>query len=65
MLAFHRGVLAALAIVADHDEETLYREIVGSVGARHLLAACECEEDREWSGLKRYRYGRRIRRGAP
>ena len=58
-LAFLRGMHAALAIVAAHDEETIYREIVRSAGARQLVAACENDEDFEWSGLKRYGYRRR------
>ncbi len=44
-LNFHRGMLAALAVVKDHDNETLFREIVDTAGAKELLAACEADED--------------------
>ena len=62
---FLRGMLAALAVVAVHDQETIFREIVDSAGATALLRACEGEEDREWSGLKRYGYRLRKPRAAP
>ncbi len=51
---FLRGTLAALAVVAVHGEETLYREIVATAGEVELAEACENMEDFEWSGLKRY-----------
>jgi len=54
-LAFHRGALCALAVVAAADEETLYRDIVNNVGAHNLIAACE-PGDREFSGLVKYGY---------
>lgn len=55
-IAFARGMLAALAVVAMFDEETIYREIVGTVGIKALNDALEGPEDHEWSGLKRYGY---------
>lgn len=65
-LAFRRGMIAALAVVAALDEETVYREIVHTQGARSLVEACEGAEDFEWSGLARYyRRHRRYLKGRP
>jgi len=52
---FYRGVLAALAIVATHDEETIFDEIVGSVGLDELKSVLE-PGDASWSGLLKYRH---------
>jgi hypothetical protein len=65
---FHKGVLAALAIVADFDSETLYREIVRTVGIENLLGALEPDaraEDAQHFGLVRYRYTDRLGRRRP
>ena len=55
---FYHGVLAALAVVADADAETLYHEIVGTVDERELVAAAVADEiaTAEWAGLMRYGY---------
>ncbi|HYE92105.1 MAG TPA: hypothetical protein VEA38_13845 [Terriglobales bacterium] len=55
-LGFHRGMLAALAVVAEFDAETIYREIVKTAGIKSLNDALESETDHELSGLKRYGY---------
>ena len=52
-VAFAHGVLAALHVVYVHGEETIYDEIVGSVGIDTLLAACE-PGDRQMVGLVKY-----------
>ena len=53
-MLFYSGVLAALAVVTAHDEETLHHEIVQSVGADRLIATCEDEQDFEWAGFAKY-----------
>jgi len=55
-VVFLRGMLAALAVVAAYDQETLFRAIVNTAGENQLIKACEGREDWEWSGLKRYGY---------
>ncbi len=60
--AFYHGILAALAVVVVHDEETIYREIVNSVDKKKLLAVAKADEGTaEWSGLIKYRYCRKPR----
>ena len=56
---FHRGMLAALAVVVVHDEETLYREIVGTTDEKQLIAVARRDGSMQWSGLSKYRYGRK------
>ncbi len=53
---FYGGMLAALAVVALHDQETLYREIVNSADADELVNVALAEELIETSGLARYGY---------
>ncbi len=59
---FYHGILAALAIVVVHDEETIYREIVNSTDRKKLIAVAKADEGAaEWSGLVKYRYCRKSR----
>ena len=54
---FYAGVLAALAVVADADQETLYRQIVNTMSEEELVAAALSDEGTaEWAGLVRYGY---------
>jgi hypothetical protein len=56
--AWYRGVLAALALVKDSDYEVLYREIVGTMDEKELIAVALDDEyaTAEWAGLVRYGY---------
>lgn len=59
--AFYGGMLAALAVVAVHDAETIYREIVGTLGrdgARELRRVARIDGCTLVSGLVRYGYAR-------
>ena len=53
---FYGGMLAALSVVAVHDQETLFREIVGTVKEEELVAAALEDESAEWAGLIQYGY---------
>ena len=54
---FYNGMLAALAVVASADQETLYREIVETADEKELVAVALSDEGTaEWSGLVRYGY---------
>ena len=55
---FYSGILAALAVVACYDEETLFREIVKTVHEDKLIKVARKDGAMRWSGLYRYRYGR-------
>lgn len=44
MVAFHRGILVALASVAEFDQGTLYDAIVTAAGPKNLVAAAQGEE---------------------
>lgn len=56
--AFIKGMLVALSIVALHDEETIYREIVDLQGEDDLIWVARKNSDMTLSGLSQYRYGR-------
>lgn len=57
---FYHGMLAALAVIAHADSETLYREIVNTADEAKLVqAALEDEGTAEWSGLVKYGYVRK------
>jgi len=55
---FYRGIIAALAVVANYDEETLFREIVATTDRAELVKVARKDGAMQWSGLSRYRYGR-------
>ena len=54
--AFHRGMLAALSVVKDHDLRVVFDEIVTSTDAAELIAVAREDEQMEMSGLARYGY---------
>lgn len=54
--AFYSGMLAALAVVAQHDNETIFREIVELDDAAALVAFARRDGQLECSGLVRYGY---------
>ena len=63
-LAFHRGVLVALASVAEFDQGTLYDAIVNASGPKKLAAAAQ-GEDFDLEHLRKYGWvtkGGRIKR---
>lgn len=57
---FYAGILGALAVVAVHDEETIFREIVGTVDEAELIRIARRDRAMRWSGLARYGYGREV-----
>ena len=56
--AFIAGMLVALAVVAEHDAETIYHEIVELQGKDDLIWVARKHGDMRLSGLSRYGYGR-------
>lgn len=63
--AFHRGMLAALALVASADQQTLFDEIVESTDAAELVAVARKDGQMAMSGLQRYGYGKKYPNPAP
>ncbi|HDZ38487.1 MAG TPA: hypothetical protein ENH62_09420 [Marinobacter sp.] len=57
--AFLQGMLVALAVVALHDEETIYREIVDLQGEADLVWVARKHSDMKLSGLSQYGYGKK------
>lgn len=58
---FYSGILAALAVVALHDAETIFREIVATANEAELIRVARKDGAMRWSGLSRYRYGRKAK----
>ena len=56
---FYFGIIAALAVVALYDQETLFREIVGTVDEAELIRFARKRGEMRWSGLSKYHYGRK------
>lgn len=56
--SFYAGVLSALVIVANHDERTLFDEIVDATGETELVKRARKDGAMRWSGLSKYGYGR-------
>jgi len=56
--SFHAGVLSALAIIAGHDERTLFDEIVSATGETELIQTARLDGAMRWSGLSKYGYGK-------
>lgn len=56
--AFIQGILVALAVVAIHDDETIYREIVDLQGEADLVWVARKHSDMKLSGLTQYGYGK-------
>lgn len=53
---FYRGMIAALAVVYLHDDETVYHEIIATADENDLIAVAIESEDAEWCGLVKYGY---------
>jgi hypothetical protein len=53
---FYAGILAALSVVSNHDQETIFREIVKTVDVDNLIATAKEDDALEWSGLRKYGY---------
>lgn len=56
--SFYAGVLSALAVIANHDERTLFDEIVAATGETELVRRARKDGAMRWSGLSKYGYGR-------
>lgn len=57
--SFYSGILAALAVIKDHDQETLYREVLNMLSeaeVKELIDFAWRNSDLEWSGLVQYGY---------
>jgi len=53
-IGFMAGVACALAVVKVHGQDTIFDEIVASVGEEQLLAECRRRGVMRWSGLSDY-----------
>jgi len=53
-IGFMAGVACALAVVALHGEDTIFDEIVKSVGEEKLISECRRRGVMRWSGLSDY-----------
>lgn len=58
-IMFNLGILAALAVVALHDAQTIFDEIVDSADAAQLVAVARDDEQLEISGLAKYGYDKK------
>lgn len=52
--AWLRGVTAALAPLAQFGEDTIYDEVVSSVGSEDVIQQARRDGAMRWSGLSRY-----------
>lgn len=59
---FYAGIISALAVIALHDQETIFREIVDLCDEGELIAHARKNDEMEFSGLSKYGYGRRKHR---
>jgi len=50
------GIISALAIVKEHDAETIYHEIVDICNLKELVETAKNNEELEFSGLIYYGY---------
>ena len=62
--SFYAGVLSALAIIAVHDEATIFDEIVAATGETELVKTARRDGAMRWSGLSQHGYGRRDRKSS-
>lgn len=56
---FYHGIIAALAVVALHDQQVVFDEIVRTVDEAKLISVARRNGDMRWSGLSQYGYGRK------
>lgn len=61
---FYHGVIAALAVVALHDQRVVFDEIVGTLDEKELISVARRNGDMRWSGLSKYGYGKRAPKGS-
>jgi hypothetical protein len=54
---FYAGMIAALAVIALHDSEVIFREIVATADEDALVDFAKRDDAMEFSGLARYGYG--------
>lgn len=54
--AFYGGIITALAVVALHDEQTIYEEIIGTLNKDELIHFARKNHELEFSGLVQYGY---------
>lgn len=54
--AFYGGIITALAIVALHDQQTIYEEIIDTLDKDELTQHATENEELEFSGLVQYGY---------
>ena len=57
--SFYAGILTALSVVAQADQQTVFDEIVKNVGADALVKTARRDGCMKWSGLSKYGYGKR------
>jgi len=55
----YAGIITALAVVALHDKETIFREIVQAADEAELVAFARRDGMMMFSGLLKYGYGKR------
>jgi hypothetical protein len=53
---FYSGIIAALEVIASHDNEVIFDEVVNRVDLDELLDFAKRNELLECSGLKQYGY---------
>ena len=52
--AFHRGMLAALAVIHSRDLPTLYREIIDTTDLSELILVATGDDQMAFSGLEAF-----------
>jgi len=57
--SFYAGILTALSVVAAADARTIFDEIVKQVDETALIKTARRDGAMRWSGLSKYRYGRK------
>lgn len=51
--SFYSGVICALAVLDSHGQDTIYDEIVDSIGNEELIFLARKDGSMKWSGLSR------------
>lgn len=57
---FYLGLIVALHVLEQADQETYFHEIVRSVDSAALIRVARKNGDMRFSGLTRYGYGRKL-----